>query len=121
MYLQLVRKRVLQCLIQSTQILVLLYLLFSFAIFTYRVVGSPLLWSYNFRFFLFALGSVTGRSLNRGYKGWEGSRDDLYWRLPSKRIKDQGFCHLGTKLVLPLLTPPPEGGEVLSRTVRRGR
>ena len=44
------------------------------------------------RFLLFALGSVTGRcfylgSLNRGCKGWEGSRDNLYLGLPSKRSK----------------------------------
>ena len=59
--------------------------------------------------------------LNRGCKGWEGSRDDLYYGLTGKRGKVQGFCHLDTKLVSPLLTPPPEGVEVLSRTERRGR
>ena len=48
------------------------------------------------QFLLFALGSVTGsclylRSLNRGCKGWEGIRDYLYWRLPSKRARIKGF------------------------------
>ena len=44
--------------IQSTQILVLLYLLFSFTICTYRVAGSPLSWSYNFCYFSFYFGNV---------------------------------------------------------------
>ena len=48
------------------------------------------------RFLLFALGSVNGSclylgSLNRGCKGWVGSRDDLYFGLPSKSSKDQVF------------------------------
>ena len=55
------------------------------------------------QFLLFALGkegSVTGvclylGSLNRGCKGWEGSRGDLYYGLPGKRGKVQGFLSFG--------------------------
>ena len=95
--------------IQSTEILSLLCHFFSFPLYTV-VAGSPLLYRYNLLLLSlgtaasnmiclylgaavavnvvlsFALGRVTVNSyiywsLDRGCKGWEGSRDYLYWRL----------------------------------------
>ena len=77
-------------------------------------------------FLLFALGSVTGRclylgSLNKGCKGWEGSRDNLYLGLPVKEARYKDFVICCTKLVLPLLTPSSKGRKTLSRTAWKGR
>ena len=87
-----------QCLYrQYTEIFSLLYLSF----FLYTVVaGSPsslLLQSFNFgnnccSFFCFGRGDREFLYLLVTCKGWEGSRDHLYWRLPEEG-KDQGFCH----------------------------